>query len=141
MKTDCIFCKIIKNEIESTKIYEDSLLLAFLDIQPVNSGHVLIVPKKCVEFISDLDDESTQRMFLVASKINAAIRNSNLRCEGVNYFLADGEAAMQEVAHTHLHVFPRFEGDGFGLVFSDEYETLPTRTELNKIGEMIRSRL
>jgi histidine triad (HIT) family protein len=71
----------------------------------------------------------------------AAIRNSNLRCEGVNYFLADGEAAMQEVAHTHLHVFPRFEGDGFGLVFSDEYETLPTRTELNKIGEMIRSRL
>ena len=67
-----------------------------------------------------------------------ALRRSGLKCEGVNLFLADGEAAMKEVLHVHLHVFPRFEGDGFGLKFPDDYLTKPSQSELESAAEKIR---
>jgi histidine triad (HIT) family protein len=112
-----------------------------MDIQPVNAGHVLIIPNKHIELIVDLDDETASRMFVVANRINRAIRNSSIKCEGINYFLADGEAANQEVFHTHLHVFPRYKGDGFRLVFGEEYKNKPPRELLNKIAEEIRNHL
>lgn len=139
---DCIFCKIIDGTFTSSKIYEDDLVLAFMDIQPVNPGHILIVPKKHEEMISNIDDEISSRMFTTAKKINKALRKSNIKVEGINYFLADGEAAGQEVFHTHLHVFPRFTGDGFGLKFNENYrKVLPEGTELNSLAEQIRNLL
>lgn len=136
---DCIFCKIIQGVIESSKVYEDDICMAFLDIQPVNPGHILIIPKIHREFVHELDEPTSARLFTVANKVNRALRNSPLKCEGVNYFLADGEAAFQEVAHTHLHCFPRFKNDGFGLKFSEQYfSRKPQRTELNEIAEEIR---
>jgi histidine triad (HIT) family protein len=68
----------------------------------------------------------------------ACLRKSALRCEGVNLFLADGEAALQDVFHVHLHVIPRFKGDGFGLTFGDTYYTRPSRAELESTAEKIR---
>lgn len=139
---DCVFCKIIDGTYTSSKIYEDDDILAFMDIQPVNPGHVLVVPKKHVELIADLDENISAKMFTVAGKINKALRNSDIKLEGINYFLADGEAAGQEVFHTHLHVFPRFKGDGFGLMFSESYRNiLPERSELNSIAEKIKQLL
>jgi histidine triad (HIT) family protein len=72
-------------------------------------------------------------------RVAAALRTCGVRCEGVNLFLADGEAAGQEVFHVHLHVFPRFAGDGFGLKFSPKYFVLPLRSELDNIAREIRN--
>ncbi|MBT4111326.1 HIT domain-containing protein [Candidatus Woesearchaeota archaeon] len=136
---DCLFCKIVKKEIPITKIYEDKKVLAILDIQPVNDGHVLIIPKKHAVLITELDDNLTSHLFKVAKKINISLRKSGLKCEGVNYFLADGEAAMQEVPHVHLHVFPRYKKDGFGLKFAKKYFKLPSRKKLDIIAKKIKN--
>jgi len=135
---DCIFCRIIKGELPSSKVYEDELCLAFLDIKPINKGHVLIVPKKHSEFISQLSELELSKIMIVAQKINNAIRKSKIKCEGINYFLADGEAAMQEVPHVHLHVFPRFKNDGFDLKFPKEYGKKSERKELEETAKNIK---
>lgn len=131
--TDCIFCKIINSELPASLIYEDDHVIAFMDIQPVNPGHILVVPKIHKELIAELDEDLTSRLFNVGAKINLAIRKSNVKSEGINYFLADGEAAGQEVFHTHLHIIPRFQNDGFGLKFHETYYELPKREELDEI--------
>jgi histidine triad (HIT) family protein len=137
----CLLCQLVKEEIEVTKVYEDSKVVAIMDIQPVNPGHMFILPKKCVALIKDLDDSIVAHMFKVAKKLNIALRKSGLKCEGVNYFLADGEAAMQEFPHVHLHVFPRYKRDGFGLKFAKRYFKLPSRNKLKENAEKIRRKL
>jgi histidine triad (HIT) family protein len=101
----------------------------------------LVIPTRHAEYLADLDEESGAHVFRIAQRVAAAIRASTITCEGVNLFLADGEAAGQEVFHVHLHVFPRYEGDGFGLRMGPEYENLPSRTELDDIANRIRQRL
>jgi len=139
MSDNCILCKLRNEELEVTKIFEDEMVTVIMDIQPVNPGHMLIFPKKCVPLMIDLDNEILSHMMKVAKKLNQALRKSGLMCEGVNLFLADGEAAMQEIPHCHLHVFPRFENDGFGLTFSENYTILPSRVEINKCADKIKS--
>jgi histidine triad (HIT) family protein len=78
-------------------------------------------------------------LFRIAQRTAAALRVSGVQCEGVNFFLADGEAAMQDVFHVHLHVIPRYKGDGFGLRLSPEYFNKPERSELDGIAEDIRN--
>lgn len=141
MTTDCVFCKILSGEFRSSMIYKDDLCAAFLDIQPVNPGHVLIVPIAHAPYVADVPDEVISRMFLVGKKISGAIRRSGLKCEGINFFLADGEAAMQEVFHSHLHVFPRFENDGFGLKHGPAYFEKPSREQLDAAAKKIRENL
>jgi histidine triad (HIT) family protein len=136
--SDCVFCSIVAGEETASYVYRDELCTAFMDIQPVNPGHVLIVPNRHAADLSELDGESGAAMFLVARKVAAALRESGLRCEGVNLWLADGEVAGQEVFHVHLHVLPRFEGDGFGLTFPDSYSELPHRAELDGVAARIR---
>ena len=122
-------------------VFEDELVCAFMDIQPVNPGHVLIIPKQHAMFLHDLHEETGGHMFRIAQRIAVAVRRSGVKCEGVNMFLADGEAAGQEVFHVHLHVFPRFVGDGFGLRFGPEYGKQPAREELDDAAEQIGSQL
>jgi len=139
---DCVFCKTVSGEYDSSRIYEDDSLLAFMDINPVNSGHILIIPKQHVELIADLDDETSGKMFVLANKINKALRASGIRLDGINYFLADGKAAGQEVFHTHLHVFPRYVNDGFGLVFNENYrKNRPAKSVFDSIAEQVKSKL
>ncbi len=113
--SDCVFCNIVSGTFESSRVYEDDDLLAFMDIQPVNPGHVLVIPKVHAPFLEDLDAEVGADVFRLADRIARALRRSGLSCDGVNLFLADGEAAFQEVFHVHLHVFPRTVGDAFRL--------------------------
>ena len=130
--TDCIFCKILAGDVPASMVYRDKLVAAFMDIQPVTSGHVLVVPVRHAAFMAEVKPEESEAMMRVAHQVNAALRASSLPCEGVNYLLGDGEAAMQEVLHAHLHVFPRVRGDGFGLRFSQEYyERRPAREQLD----------
>ena len=132
---DCIFCDIVANRVEASFIYRDSRVCAIMDIQPVNPGHVLVIPNKHAAYLSDLDEEIGAHMFRIANQIAKAIRKSEIKCEGINFFLADGEAAGQEIFHVHLHVFPRFCGDGFGLKFGPEYFQQTNRSELNEVAE------
>ena len=134
----CVICKLLAGELEVSMVHRDELCSAFMDIQPVNRGHVLVVPNRHMSEVSALQDKETARMFVIAQRVTRAIRNSGVKCEGINFFLADGEAAGQEVFHVHLHIFPRFEGDGFSLNLPPGYKHRPSRKELDAIAEMIR---
>ncbi len=136
---DTVFGQILRGAAPATFVYRDALVSAFMDIQPVNPGHVLVVPNAPAASLADLDVETGAQLFRVGQRVAAALRQSGLRCEGVNLFLADGAAAMQEVFHVHLHVFPRFAGDGFGLRFSEHYARKPPRAALEAVGARIRA--
>jgi histidine triad (HIT) family protein len=138
---DCLFCRILAGELPGTFVWRDADCAAFMDIQPVNPGHVLVVPVRHATHLADIDADAAARLMAVAHRIAAAVRASGVRCEGVNLFLADGEAAMQEVPHVHLHVFPRFPGDGFGLRFGPHYRDRPPRAELEQVADALRAAL
>ncbi|SHI37710.1 histidine triad (HIT) family protein [Nocardiopsis flavescens] len=115
MDEECAFCGIVAGRLVSSPVYEDDLVVAFMDLYPVTPGHVLVVPRAHVAGLGDLDDALGARLWSAARRIGTALRGGAVRCEGVNLFLADGEAAGQEIFHVHLHVFPRFAGDPFSL--------------------------
>lgn len=138
---NCIFCDILAGKIPASFVYRDGRVSAFMDIRPVNAGHVLVVPATHAVGMEDLNEEDGMAMFTVAQRVARALRKSGLPCEGVNLFLADGEAAMQEVFHVHLHAIPRFAGDGFGLKFPKAYGQKPARASLDSTAECIRSAL
>ena len=109
---DCIFCEIVAGRSPSEVVWDDEDVLAFMDVNPVTDGHVLVVPKTHSVGLTDLDPGVAGQMMQVAQRLAVALRVCDLRCEGVNLFFADGEAAFQEVFHSHLHVFPRYPDDG-----------------------------
>ncbi|MFQ5522830.1 MAG: HIT family protein [Acidimicrobiia bacterium] len=135
----CIFCAIVDGGAPASFVHRDELVDAFLDINPVNPGHLLVVPKAHYVTLSDIDPTTAARMFVVAQRLAAALRNSQLRCEGINLFYADGAVAGQEVFHAHLHVLPRHRGDGFGLRI--DYDPAPSRTALDAVAASIRAAL
>jgi histidine triad (HIT) family protein len=138
---DCIFCKILSGELEVSMVYQDDRCSAFMDIQPVNPGHTLVVPNRPASNLAELYEEEGAQIFRIAQRIAAALRKSGVKCEGVNFQLADGEAAGQEVFHVHLHVLPRYVSDGFGLRFGPDYGNKPKRQELNEVADGIRNAL
>ena len=138
---DCIFCEIQARRSPASFVYEDDACVAFMDIQPVTPCHVLVVPRRHAANLAELDPQDGAHIFQVAQRMAAALRASGLRCEGVNLFLADGEAAGQDVFHVHLHVIPRFSGDGFGLRLPPDYHLRPPRVELEELSERIRAKL
>jgi len=138
---DCIFCRILAGESEVSLVYRDETCAAFMDVQPINPGHLLVVPVRHAASLSELKEKEGAQIFRVAQRLAAAARLSGVKCEGVNFFLADGEAAMQEVFHVHLHVIPRYSGDEFGLKLPKTYFQRPPRTELNENAEKIKRRL
>ncbi|HEU5430062.1 MAG TPA: HIT family protein [Thermomicrobiales bacterium] len=136
---ECVFCAIVAGEAPASIVREDEATLAFLDINPVTPGHLLVVPKRHASFLADLEPADGGRLFVVGMRLAAALRSSGLRCEGVNLFLADGKAAGQEVFHVHLHVIPRFAGDGFRI--DADGSAHPSRVELDADAARIRDSL
>ncbi|MBI4926985.1 MAG: HIT family protein [Anaerolineae bacterium] len=134
----CIFCEILARRAPGSFIFEDDLCAAFMDIHPVTTGHLLVVPRRHAASLSELDPLDGERLFRVGQRCAAALRASGLPAEGVNFFLADGAAAGQDVFHVHLHVFPRFSGDGFGLRFPPGYGAFAARDELDEIASRLR---
>lgn len=135
---DCAFCQIVAGAVPASVVYSDEKVLAFMDILPVNPGHVLVTPKAHAARLSALDEETGAQIFRVAMRVSRGLERSSVRCEGVTLLLADGEAALQEVPHVHLHVVPRFKGDGFGLKFGPKYGKRPYRKELDTVAGSIR---
>jgi len=141
MTNDCVFCDLLRGELEISLVHRDELCAAFMDVQPVNPGHLLVVPIRHAPDLAHLSGAEAAQMFRLARVLAVALRKTSVRCEGVNFFLADGEAAGQEVFHAHLHVFPRFAGDGFALKLPPGYSNRPERTELDSIAANLRSSL
>ena len=139
--SDCIFCEILSGTLPASIVYQDETCTALMDIQPVNAGHVLVIPNSHATYLADLEEDTSAQLFLIARRIAAALRNSGIKCEGVDLFLADGEAAGQEVFHVHLHVFPRYKGDGFGFKFPPGYSNKPERSELDARAQQIKAEL
>lgn len=134
----CIFCKIISGEAEGSFVYRDEFCSAFLDIHPINPGHILVVPNEHVEGVDQLSDMQASKMFSAARKIYNAIKISNIQMDGANIFLSNGEAAGQEVPHCHIHVVPRFIGDCQRVGFK---HSSISREQLNQISKTISDKL
>lgn len=120
-------------------VYQDQLVVAFMDIQPITRGHLLVVPRKHAVLLHEVDNLSAAQTWQVAARLAEALRRSGLPCEGINVFVADGEAAFQDVPHFHVHVIPRFSGDGFSLEFPPGYGEPVSRHELEAVAAAIRS--
>lgn len=114
-----VFCKIIDNEIPSTKIYEDKDVLAIMDISQCTLGHALVMPKKHCESVLDCPADILSKIYIVAQKIaNAEIKAFGAK--GVNILTNAKEAAGQSVPHFHVHVLPRYgENDGLDISFTE----------------------
>ncbi len=138
--SDCVFCDIIEGSSPASIVFQDETCIVFMDIQPVNRGHMLVVPKEHSASLSELKPDIGAHLFKVAQHMAQAIRRSDVRCEGINIFMADGEAAGQDVFHVHLHVLPRYSGDNFGLQFGESYGHRPSREELDALAKDISGR-
>lgn len=107
MKNNCVFCAIAAGEIPCFKVYEDEVVLAYMDINPFTKGHVLVIPKVHTEGLLDTPDETLASVVSRVKKI-AAHMKSALPCDGFNILQNNGEAAGQTVRHVHFHIVPRY---------------------------------
>jgi len=110
-KEDCIFCKIAAGEIPSKTIYEDGQFRVILDLGPAAKGHALILPKSHAANLYELPDETAAEVMKLAKKMALRLRD-RLHCDGLNLVQNNGETAGQTVSHFHIHLIPRYEGDG-----------------------------
>lgn len=116
---DCVFCRIIRGELDSAIVYEDESTLAFMDLRQSNEGHVLVVPKRHFEQICDLDDDTASALAGTVCKVARAVRRVYAP-DGLSIWQSNGPAAFQEVPHVHWHVFPRYKDDGHLVVYPKE---------------------
>ncbi|MEC9491268.1 HIT family protein [Flexistipes sp.] len=107
---DCLFCKMKEGEIPCQRVYEDDDFFAILDINPINYGHTLLIPKKHFNNILDAPEDVGEKTYPVAQKIAKGIKQA-LKCDGINIIQNVEEAGGQEVFHSHLHIVPRFKDD------------------------------
>jgi histidine triad (HIT) family protein len=117
----CIFCAIVAGQAEASVVYEDDTAMVFMALHPVVPGYILVVPREHAVGLEDLDDVTSAHVWSVGHDMSRALRRSDLRCEGINVLLCDGAVAFQTVFHFHLHVFPRYAGDGW-TILPDEVE-------------------
>lgn len=137
--SDCVFCGILAGALPASVVHRDERCTAFLDLRPINPGHLLVIPNSHAAYLGELDADDAAHLMRVGQALAAALRRSGQRCEGVNLFLADGVAAGQEVFHVHLHVVPRYAGDGFGLRFPPGYGAPAPRRALDEAAAGIRA--
>jgi len=119
---ECVFCKIVKGDIPSAKLYEDENILAFLDIMPANKGHALVIPKKHYEVLVDIPIDELEKLMDELKKITEAVIEAT-KAEGFNILMNNKKVAGQLVPHAHFHIVPRFSDDGLEFKWpSKKYE-------------------
>ena len=137
MSAECVFCKIRDGQIPSMKVYEDERTLVFMDINPLNAGHCLIVTRGHAPPIWDADEEDLRAAITSAKKVALALREA-VKPDGLNMLQANGAAAFQSVPHFHLHLIPRWNNDGKGF----DWSLVPgNRAQIIEIGERVREAL
>jgi len=135
---DCIFCKIINGEIPSEKVYEDDKVFAFMDINPLNDGHVLIIPKSHAGTIHEIGEDDFLAVMSATHKLAAAVRKA-LNPDGINLLQLNGKAANQVIPHLHVHIVPRWSGDGLTV---SQWEIVAGNMEnVKNVAEQIKNSL
>ncbi|MFA6307580.1 MAG: HIT family protein [Patescibacteria group bacterium] len=129
---DCIFCKIVKGELPSYKVYEDEDTLAFLDIYPTTHGHTLVIPKEHFKDMEEIPEEILQRLILTVKKIGKSLKES-LAIEAYNICENNGQVAGQVVPHIHFHLIPRYKDDNLKPWPQTNYPEGKAEEILNKI--------
>ena len=137
MKDDCIFCKIAAGQIPSSTIYEDGHFRVFLDINPASRGHCLIVPKEHFTNIYDLDAETAGKIFTLATLISRTLKKV-LKCDGLNVIQNNEAIAGQSVFHFHMHLIPRYKGDGLNFLAAQPAGDME---EIRKIRDLLKAEL
>jgi histidine triad (HIT) family protein len=140
MKTDpdCIFCKIVAGEIPCVKVFEDDKALAFMDIAPLNKGHLLVIPKEHSGNILEIEPELYGHLATLLARIAKAVDGA-ISPDGMNVMQLNGKAANQVVPHVHLHIVPRWTGDGLTI---SEWEPVPGDKEaISAVSEQIKAKL
>jgi histidine triad (HIT) family protein len=138
LSDQCIFCEILGGNSPASFTYEDDTVVAFMDVQPITHGHMLVVPREHAVLMAEVNETVAMRTFRVARKLSSVVRGT-LGATGVNLFVADGETAFQDVPHFHVHVIPRYPNDGFGLTFPERYAQPPSRAALETIAAAVRA--
>ena len=126
----CSFCDLIHGAAEVSMCFEDADVVAFMDIQPVNSGHVLVVPREHYESLDDIPAKLAMHLYEVATQLAPVVKQV-ANAEGMNIVVNSGVAAGQDVFHYHVHVIPRREGDGFDIPLPFPGSQMPDRTVLD----------
>lgn len=135
--TDCIFCKIIDQEIPSYKVYEDDKVYAFLDITQVTKGHTLLVPKEHVTDIFEYDPALAGEVFARVPKVARALEKAFPEMQGLNIINNNKELAYQSVFHSHVHLIPRYgKTDDFSIHFGNNQDAYSVE-EMQEIAEKI----
>ena len=133
MTSDCLFCKIVAREIPAQIVYEDGETLAFLDINPVNPGHTLVIPKEHSTDIFDIDEKNWAVVMRTSRTVAHALEKA-LKTDGVNIGMNNRAGAGQVIFHAHVHVMPRFAGDPHTLWPGRPY----AEGEFSAMGEKLR---
>jgi histidine triad (HIT) family protein len=134
--THCTFCDLVRGAGEVSACYEDADAVAFMDIQPVNPGHVLVVPREHHESFFDVPRELGVHLFAVTMRVAAAVKRVT-QCEGMNIIVSSGAAAGQDELHYHVHIIPRRKGDGFDVPLPFDGSEMPDRTLLDATAARI----
>src|SRR5215831_17008176 len=111
----CIFCRIVAGEIPAEIVAREADAVAFLDVQPLADGHVLIVPRSHVPTIEDLDPAAAESLFRLVTRLARPVREA-LGADGTTIGVNNGEATGQTIAHVHVHIVPRWPNDGAGSI-------------------------
>lgn len=126
---NCIFCAIVDGGIPAAKVYEDDQILAFMDINPANPGHLLVIPKRHYRNIFDIDVEMAGKIMRVGTRLASVVKTA-LNPDGLNLLQSSESAAFQTVFHFHLHLIPRWEDDSLVLPWQ------PQQGDINQIAEV-----
>lgn len=130
--SDCIFCKIVRGEIPARIVYENEKVIAFLDVNPISKGHLLIIPKKHFENIFDIEEDYLKGIITSAKELAKKLKK-NLNADGINMLHASGKSAQQSVFHFHIHLVPRYNRDKLDTWPRSNYKEL----NFNEVKEEI----
>jgi histidine triad (HIT) family protein len=140
----CPFCSIASGKAPASMVYEDVTILAFMDLNPANDGHALVVPREHWENIYEIPEKTLAEMAPVIKRVSAAVKKT-VGADGISILQLNGRAAGQMVMHFHVHVIPRFRGDtiskALGAMIGHKGLKKPERRELDDIAEKIRQNL
>jgi len=136
----CVFCDLLRGAAEVSVCYEDSVAIAFLDIQPVNAGHLLVVPREHYETLNDIPGDVGLHLYKIAAKLIPAVQEAS-GASDMNVVVNSGAAAGQNVMHYHIHLIPRKNGDGFDVPLPFPGSEMPNRQRLDAMAAHIGSLL
>lgn len=134
----CVFCRIIAGQVPADIVYEDERVLAFLDINPAASGHTLVIPKAHTNKVESLTPEDAEALFRMLHRLIRPIREA-VGCQATTIGINDGPGSGQEVPHVHIHIIPRYTGDGGSIIQATVHTSRPTHQQFKETAEKIRN--